>query len=94
VRLGAGVIATDENEQTTLYNLAASGRYFSEQSLSLFNMLLDGGDHLDAVSDGIREWSNGDQCSKGWFKGLRKQRPDRRRSLIKLQSFGFGIRRI
>ncbi|EFX80089.1 hypothetical protein DAPPUDRAFT_103793 [Daphnia pulex] len=52
VRLGAGVIATDENEQTTLYNLAASGRYFSEQSVSRFNMLLDGGDHLDA--HGIR----------------------------------------
>jgi hypothetical protein len=27
-------------------------------------------------------------------KSVRKQRPDRRRSLIKLQSFGFGIRRI
>lgn len=46
--------------------------------MSFFNMFLDGGDHLDAVSDGIREWSNGDQFRKGWFKGVRKPRPDRR----------------
>lgn len=54
LRLGARVIATDENGQTALYNLAASGRYFSEQSVSLFNILLDGGDDLDAVSENGR----------------------------------------
>lgn len=52
--LGAGVTATDENGQTALYNLAASGRYFSDGIDSLFKMLLDGGDHLDAVSENGR----------------------------------------
>jgi hypothetical protein len=52
--LGAGVTTTDENRQTALYNLAASGRYFSDGIVSLFKMLLDGDDHLDAVSENGR----------------------------------------